>query len=136
MSFIIESKYIDAPFKVSTCIIVVYIILKIPMRFFKNNLTYENQYIFQIAFTLIFLVSIIITGYLHMQSIKKALSKKQRQHIGIYVSIYTLLMGAVVVIASRGHIIILDVLITAVINFFVVYFLINIGCKLGTKKDK
>ncbi len=106
------------------------------MRFFKNNLTYENQYIFQIAFTLIFLVSIIITGYLHMQSIKKALSKKQRQHIGIYVSIYTLLMGAVVVIASRGHIIILDVLITAVINFFVVYFLINIGCKLGTKKDK
>ena len=136
MSFTIEPKHINTPFKISICMMVVYILLKAPMRLFKNNLTEENFYIFQIAFTLIFIASIIITGDLYTQSTKKTLNRKQRQQIGIYISIYTLLMGTIVVIASHGHIQVFEVLMTSVINFFTVYFLINIGCKLRIKKDK
>jgi len=129
----LESRYIDKPWKIFLWIIVIDRLLKFPLRLFKTYFSMETLYIFSIITIFTFLISVIIVGYLYSKSTKKILENKLRFKSALYISIFTLIAGLFVVFITRGFFDIIEIIITSIVNFFIVYYLIIIGCKLHKK---
>ncbi|MBI3051916.1 hypothetical protein HYY74_05675 [Candidatus Woesearchaeota archaeon] len=130
----IESKEIDKPWKIFLWIIALDGVLKLPLiRFSKPYFSMETLYILSILTTFTFLISVIIVGYLYSKSTNKILEKELRFKSALYVSIFTLVAGLFLAFITAGFFGITESIIRSIINFFIVYHLITIGCKLHRK---
>jgi hypothetical protein len=133
MKFTIESKYIDRPWKIFIWIFLIGKLLNFPLRFFRAYFTPEALYIFSIITIFTFIISVIIVGYLYSQTTKKVLENKLRFKVGLYVSIFTLIMGLFLVFITRGFFSISEIVINSIVNFFIVYYFLILGCKIYRK---
>ena len=126
----LDSKNIDKPWKIFIWVIGIYSLLKFPLRFFKTYFSEAIDVLFMIVF-FIFLISVLIVGYLYSWSTKKILEKKLRFRTALYTSIFTLVGGLFVAFITQ--ISFLEVIINSVATFLIVYYLIIIGCKFYKK---
>ena len=139
MNLTVEPKYLDKPWKVMLWVYGFDGVVRLPLRLFNFSLETFDFYS-SIRFVLFF-VAVFLTGVLYVKSTKKLVDKNLRLKVSLYIAAITLFFWIVFsllpvfdkIMAEMFGGIIVGIL-TTVINFLGVYFILPLGNRFVEKK--
>ncbi len=143
MSFTIESKHLNKPWKLAVLLLLIDAIIinaiKMLLRLFRPSFI-DIDSILIIRF-LVFLLAVFLTGLIYVKTTKKHVDKPTRLKVSLYVAaismvaslVFTVLLGGFFVAIFGG---LLEAIVSAIGAFLAVYLILSLSNKFANKTAK
>ncbi len=138
MGSLLETKYIDKPWKVTFWLISIDAVLRFPLRFFRSSISLETLDLFGAVRLAIFVLAIVLTGMLYVKTTKKLIHKQMRIRVALFYSLYSSILILSVNIISGGLLLeflggLTEFIIALAVGFLLIYFLLPISNRFRRK---
>ena len=138
MGSLLETKYIDKPWKVTFWLISIDAVLRFPLRFFRSSISLETLDLFGAVRLAIFVLAIVLTGMLYVKTTKKLIHKQMRIRVALFYSLYSSILILSVNIISGGLLLeflggLTEFIIVLAVGFLLIYFLLPISNRFRRK---